>query len=191
MRKTNRNIKRVIFLKRIIMSFILVQSMLALLFVLLFHQSKPIDINDCQSVRITVQDKEYVRRIHNNYICQISAGDAKYEFPGLGIFGRYSSAEYYEAIEVGEQINLLYTTGYRLTGKYNLIVEAQGEDTLYLALDEYNAQKPLVAVIVFFIIVEIVFLAVIITVFLFGAKDLKLFSEKRKKCRNKANSQTE
>lgn len=182
MRKTNVNIKRIKFVKRMLIKFILGQIVILLVFVLLFQESKPIDINSCTNTRIIVEDKEYTR-VYQEYKCRIFSNGIRYDFYNTGSSGKYTSKELYEKIVIGEILDISYINRYGFFGKYNLIVDAKDETNIYLDFNSYNLQKEKanISVIIMFSIIELVFLSAFIVAFIFNRKELKIFLSKKKK----------
>ena len=156
MKKTN---TRGIFFNKAWIGFGLVQIFIILLFMLCFYSSRPIDIDDCTKSQIAVEDKIYVRNIHE-YTCRIFANGSRYDFPNIGHFGEYTTKEIYDNIEIGELLDVIVIEKNDLFGKYNLIVEAVNKNDQYLDFELYNVQKEMafVSVIVLFSVLELVFL---------------------------------
>ena len=186
MRKSNTALKRRKFIRQITISFVLGQIIILILAGGLLYESSPINIDDCAIQKITVQSREY-KPVYGEHVCQISSNGAKYQFPNLGIFGKYSSRELYEEMKPGKILDITYTEGRNFFTKHNLIVDARNESTIYLDFESYNNQKEkiVISVIIMFSVVELFFLAIFICIFLFNSRELKLLQiGKRKNAKN-------
>ena len=182
MRKTNLNIKRRKFTRQIIMSFVLGQITIFLLWGSLLYMSQPVNLSECTTRKIMVENIEY-EHIYQEHVCRISSNGIQYEFPSLGIWGKYSSADYYEEMKPGKILEITYTSDRSFFRKYNLIVDARNESTIYLNFDSYNNQKEkaFIATIVIFSIIELVFLTILICKVVLYRKKLKLFFPRNRK----------
>ena len=181
MRKSNSALKRRKFIRKFTISFLLIQITIATLAGSLLYESSPINMDDCASQKIIVQAREY-KRVYGEHVCQISSNGAIYWFPNLGMFEKYSSRELYEEMEPGKSLDITYTEGRNFFAKHNLIVDARSESTIYLDFGTYNNEKGklVVAVIIMFSVIELVFLAIFICIFLFNSKELKLLPNEKK-----------
>ena len=176
MRKTNLNLKRLNFAKHFITYFVVVQSLILLLFFGLFYASKPIDVNSAKTAQIIVEDKEH-KRVFREYRCVIFSNGLRYDFPNEGILGKYTPKELYDTISKGEKLDITYVKAYTITGSYNLIINAQSEKSLYLDFNLYNVSRSKAhnAVCLSFAVLEFLFLIGSAFVIAFKRKDLKLF----------------
>ncbi len=165
--------------KRII-CFALVQVGILLLFIGMFYQSKPIKQEDTRHILITVTDVAYERNF-GEYKFYVFSDSDRYEFFETGAFSLYSNKELYEMIRTGDRISLIYVEKGGLFGKTNSVVDARTETETYRSLEQVNAsfKKANIVIIVFFFIVELLYLAVLALCIAFHNKT-KAFSKRKK-----------
>ena len=173
MRKTTTKLRNRKFAKRIAKYAVIGQIIIILLFSVLFYQSKPIDIKDCTSIEIVVDEKEYVHG-YGEYKCRIISNEMRYEFSNTGIFGNYTLKELYQMISKGECIDIVYVERYLFFQKYNLIIDARNESNVYIDIDTYTAQREATFLILmtFVSFVEMIFIASIVFGIVFHRKKI-------------------
>ena len=142
-----------------------VQLMIISLFSLLLYESKSLNDKHIKQAIIVVDDIEYIR-IMNEFRFSVFSNSIQYQFSNDGALSPYySNRDLYENVDVGDKLNIIYIEKYRLTGKQNLVVDARTEKEIYRSLEYYNTQKNYlrVFIIVFFSVVEMVYLFIIST----------------------------
>ena len=158
--KKNNTVKRFKFRKRLFFRAMLIQIVILLFLIVGIYESKPIDINDCETKQITVDAKEYYYG-YNEYKCRIYSNGIRFWLPSHSISPGYNPREFYDTIQEGDKLDITYTKyGVR---KRNLVVAVKDETTTYLDFDLYNSQKKpaFIAVIVLFAVVELIFCAIL------------------------------
>lgn len=185
MRKTNLNIKKTSFIKRFIISFLIIHAVIALMLIVVLNEAKPIRKENCQTSIVTIDNIEYVR-VFKEYQCRIFSDNIRYDFPSLGVFGNYSSKEIYESIGKGNLLSISYVEGVNFFGRYNLIVDARSEDTVYIDFNLYNEQRQstFVLIIILFSIIELIVLSIYAVWLFFAFKDLKIGKRRKKSADN-------
>ena len=186
MRKTNLNVKRSIFLKRILKIFVITQFLILMFWGMGIYVSQPVKLNDCIEQQITVDYSKY-ELIYQEYVCQVFSNGSKYEFPSTSAWTNYTNKELHEEMMPGKVLNIKYTSGRSFFRRYKLIVDARDEEHIYLDFDYYNSQKikGTTAINFIFLIVEFVFLIYLACMFLFNYKELKFLLKKSPKGKNK------
>ena len=179
MKKAKRNTKQVKLLRRILMIFSASQIVIFALFFLLLRESRPIEISDCQSARIVIDDKSY-ERVYGEYRCRIFHNGIQYDFANMGR-GEYSARELYENLEFGNEVNISYVNKYSIFGKYYLIVDARDDKAVYFNFDLYNSQKEkaFCSVIVLFFIIELFLVIVGFWILIINRRDVKSKSNRK------------
>ena len=180
MRKTNRNIKRVKFVQRILI-FALVQVAIISVFILTTSSAVPISEDELIYETIVVENKEttYFSKQNKNY-CFIS-NDTKYYIPTLSVWASdgFSRYEVYETVNIGDVLEIGYIEG------SNRLCSIKKNNQKLLTLEGYNRThtiSKLTASIVF-IFVELLFLTVLTFFVLINYGNIKI---KKRKKRQKA-----
>ena len=168
--KKNNTVKRFKFRKRLFFRAMLIQIVILLFLIVGIYESKPIDINDCETKQITVDAKEYYYG-YNEYKCRIYSNGIRFWLPSHSISPGYNPREFYDTIQEGDKLDITYTKyGVR---KRNLVVAVKDETTTYLDFDLYNSQKKsaFIAMIVLFAVVELIFCAILYFDIVFTTED--------------------
>ena len=146
---------------RIFTIFVLVQLIIAFIFICMLAESQQINVDDIKQIDITIDDVYYFRVPRNNWLFIVS-DSSKYLFKNRSTSEEYSVSELYEAISEGSELSLIYQEKDTIFGKTNLIVDARTKTEVYRTLEEYNRAKqglPLI-VIIFFSIIEVIFVGI-------------------------------
>lgn len=169
---------------RFLIKCILIQVAILLFFSYAFYHSMPINANDCISKEIVIEDKEYVRAFYEDK-CYVFCDDIKYEYANLGMFGKYSHFEFYESINIGQTLDIVYTERFGLLGKYNYIVGAKDDTNVYLDFESYNSSKQIGFgfMIAIFFLFEVIYVAVLLLT-IFVNKNFKFSPHRKKKKTN-------
>ncbi len=156
MRKTNSNIKRVKFFKRIA----IVQLVIIAIFLFLFCMSRPVDIDDCAQETITVEDKQYINRVRAPSYFVLYCKGEKYRVTTYP--DGFSSRSTYETIEIGDKLEILSEKRFTLLGYINLIVDAKGEGEFNLDISSFNEGRKTtnLIIVICFIVAEAIFFVI-------------------------------
>lgn len=182
MRKTNTNVKRAKFFKRFLPLVVLIQAVILATFATLWSWNSPKDIDSYPSLEIVVEDKVYEDWWRNNNFYVVYGGE-RYYFPAYASSDKYSPREFYKKIQIGEEIDVKYSTRYTLMGKIRFVLDARNESDVYVDYDadESYRKSQQVPLIIFYSLLELVFLAVIAFILFIYRQDLKLFKRQKKK----------
>lgn len=182
MRKTNLNLKRVKFLKRLAV-FAAVQVLLIVLFVCIDRDivCEFIEDSELKESVVVVEKTNYEYKFATGRVFSFFADGAEYHFPKYPIIGtdEYSMNHLHQTICAEDELVVRYvesSRGYTIIG-------AQKGDTVLRSVEAYDnyIRQQHTMTIVAFVIVEVVFLAVLAFFVLFYWSELKLFSRKKKK----------
>lgn len=169
--------------------FLLIQTLILVLFLLLYNTEVPIDIyTDCENSSIIVEDKYITkegRRSSDEILHIISKGET-YVFSE----SNYRAKELYEMISVGEEIDIFYIEKHNLFGEgYLFIVEARNDFEVFADVDKYNSDSSRVnsMLVILFGFSEIVFLVLAVFFAPFNLHDvnekIKTFIDKYRKAK--------
>ena len=162
----------------ILLRILFCQILIAVFFVMGFGASKPPAPEQCVSADIAVEDKAIVSipgiRRANDYKCLIHHAGQEYYFDG-GATGKYSYREFYQAVEVGDHLKIVYVNKTGIWGNYSLIIDARNDKEVYMDMDTYleGQQTSFVIFCVIFAVIEILFIGISTALFI-------LFRKKRK-----------
>lgn len=182
MRKTNRNLKRLKFFKRLAI-FVAVQILLIVLFVGIDRDIVCDFIEESKLTEsvVVVETTKYEYKFATGRVFSFFADGKEYHFPKFPIIGtnEYSMKHLKQAVCEGDELVVQYVEGSR---EYKVIGAQKGNTTLRSveAYDHYLRQQHTMTIVAF-VIVEMVFLAVLVLFVLFYWKEIKLFSKKKKK----------
>lgn len=181
MRKTNLNLKRVKFFKRLAV-FMAVQAILIVLFVGIDCDIADdfIDENDLKESVVVVEKTTYDYLFAVGRVFSFFADGAEYCFPKYPIIRtiEYSMHDLRQVIGVGDELVVQYLekpTGYEVIG-------AKKGDVVLRSVESYDhyIREQHTLTIVAFVVVETVFVAVLVFFVLFYWNEVKLFSRKKK-----------
>ena len=179
MKKTNRNLKRIKFVKRLLV-FVIIQVVLAVLAILVLKITSPINPSELKSATIIVDEVEYEYRIINRRMFRVFSSSNEYAFPKFPINGttEYSMAELYTAINIGAELTVEYIE----MGNQNLVIGARLNNEVLRSVDAYNkfTVTQQITSIVTFSIIELIFITILVFFVLYNCKALKLFPYKKR-----------
>lgn len=166
---------------RMVIVFVLIQSVIAFAFVHMLSSSQQVNVNQTKQIDIIVEDKDYYR-VPREYWLFVVSNSTEYLFMGRSSNKEYSVSELYESISKGDKLSLRYSETNTIWGKVNLVVDARSETETYRNIDEYNHAKkgvPAFVIIIFFII-ELIFVGIVYMYFKFSSNTIKSFYKKAK-----------
>ncbi len=141
-------------LTRLFIKPILVQLMVALVFVSVLYISMPALTDDICKTELIVDEIEY-NKFPSGSRVTVHFNSDRYIFSNVG---RLSNREIYNKIQKGDRINITYVKrlGLPLFNEQRWIVEAHTKSEELYSINEYNSEKKLVTilVVVIFIITE-------------------------------------
>ena len=180
MKKTNTNIKRIKFAKR--MAFLLViQVAIIVVFWLISNGHSPIETSAIKETVITVDAVEYDYQYLNHGMFRVFCDSVAYGFPKIPTIStnEYSMHELYERIHVGDVLELQYIA----MENENMIVEARMNNDTLRSLDAYNAfiKTQRKTDVISFVVIETLFVIATVFIIVFFGSELHLFSRRRKK----------
>ena len=109
---------------------------------ILLYRSAEVDINDCEIKSIVVEDKNrfaYGNRHGSKVKSVVVSDNVFYHFYGTA--DAYSATEFYNEVQIGQNIDIAYCKKCTFIGKINKIVEARCGDTVYMDLDGHNEKN--------------------------------------------------
>ena len=124
-------------LKSAIILFLICLTICILLIALEAYKTRPININECKKIDITVQRVDY-SYWYGAGQCHIYSDGIKYV---LSTSNNYSSHELYEIIKEGDELTLTYTERFWIEGKHNLVVDARDSDLIYIDSNEFISDR--------------------------------------------------
>ena len=182
MRKTNRNIKRVKFFKRLAVFFV-AQAIIILLFVCI-DKSQSDDLAesvDLKESTVVVDEVSYEYKFLAGSMFSFFSDSAEYHFPKYPIAGtnEYSMRDLYETVNAGDELTIQYVE--RPTG--HTVIGAQKGDTVLRSVEPYDdfLREQHVLTIIALAVVEVIFAAVLIFFVWFYWDEVKLFPAKKSK----------
>ena len=193
MRKTDRNLKRVKFLKKWIPITVLLQTMLIIGMIAIIHDSKTVDVNSQALIyeTITVKKVEY-QSAGKTSIFYLYSDSRQYTYPDNGIFDReFSVPELTKALCVGDVLSIISIEKrlwFGLGKQVYEIVDLRDGETVYRSIEQFNAQRreARIASIIFFSVLETLFLTGVVYSFVSNNQELKFFVRRKKKRKNPA-----
>ena len=174
MRRTNTNLKRIAFVKKLIV-FVTIQIALIIVFAQTIVNSTPIDTKHLKSAIIVVDSVEYEYEFINGRMFRLFANSKEYTFPKFPVYNEadYSMLELYQSVHIGDEVTVVYIE----TEEYNLVVGANMGNNVLRSVDTYSEylEKQYKIGWTTFLIVEVVFVCILIVFVLFHVKELKFF----------------
>lgn len=180
MRKTNLNIKRVNFFKKLSL-FLIVQIIIVILFVLLINTSSPVNENALNKKIISIDKIEYHYVFMSGSHLSFYSEKEKYSFPKFPVLGtnEYSIPDLHDNIAVGDTVYVEYIKD----GDSNIVIELHKGESFLRTSNGYNnfqrTQRPLC--IIAFSIIEAFFLSALAFFILLYGKEIKLFQKRKHK----------
>ncbi len=166
-----------------ITTFVILQIIAIVLFASMIYNSVPISPERVECTSIQIINIKNVRRFHEFRVCVYTENES-YEFPN---FGEIPKSTLLDKIKEEEEISIKYVKTYGGFKCYNLIVDARSESEVYLSLEDYNAKRPLIGVIILILILESILIGACVTYYIFY-HGLQFSRKKRKK--NKKHSKS-
>ena len=185
MRKTNRNIRKINFLKRII-ALIGVEVIIVGLFSYAHYANEPIREETTKNITIVVDEvNSYYDMLAKRHV-NVVANGVVYKFPRVSpIVKEFSMSELYETIHPGDTLWIRYVESSGLLGlgpPVNSIVDARTETEQLRSIEAFNqVREDLQTIgIITFCILEFIFMVIVVSYFVINVKCLKLFYKKKK-----------
>ena len=174
MRKTNFNLRRLKFLKRMIV-FLLIQAIIISLFILIRHSHTPVENQDLKKAVVVVDNVEYEYKLIGDRMFSIYSDSKEYGFPKIPTINtsEYSMYQLYKTINIGDSLTIEYIED----GENNKIIGACLNNKTLRSVNGYNSfiKTEQVFGVLTFIIVEIVFVVILLLFLLFYRKELNSF----------------
>lgn len=148
-----------------------IQMLLAFAFIVMLNQSKPIKEDETKTIVVKVEETKYERRLVSEYKFAIIADSYEYQFDQRGAFSECSNRELNESIKINDVLTIKY---YENIWGEKKVVDARTENNVYRSFEHYNSQRAFVFVIVFFVVLEIVFIAFTAVFVVFNRKRFKI-----------------
>ena len=180
MRKTNTNLKRVKFFKKILV-LLIIQILIVLAFLYALKPDRPVNFEDLNKTTIIVDDVNYDYHIFTGSVFTVYSDGKEYEFAKFSIAGtdEYSMIELYETINEGDSLIIEY----KETKNSKTILSAVLNGKVLRSVDGYNdfltTQNRLRTIS--FIAVEVIFLTVSVFIVLIYGSEIKLATIKKVK----------
>lgn len=174
MRKTNRNIKRAKFFLRVAIA----QLIILVFGFILICSSAPIEADECIQENIIVEDKRFISRIKGGSYIKLYCNEKTYQISILPVGTAISDV--YEMIDIGDRIEILYSSRFVLFRSVNLIVDVKGSSELNLNIHSVNENlrhSQLIGIIVF-VVVEVIYVAFVLFVIKFWGTNKKTKSKR-------------
>ena len=173
-------------IKRLVVSALLIQFFLILLFAGGLYRSGQIKLDDCKIETIVIEEKNIIRSFRETKCC-VSSRNVQFFFPNFA-GADLSPNQLYNKLDIGASLDVLYTESINIFGKYFLIVEAKDQENIIFELDEYNSslKKAFILQIVFFCFFEIIYVGMcVLTVRFIYKNEFKSFFKKLKRLKSK------
>ncbi|MBQ7761247.1 MAG: hypothetical protein IJ400_04245 [Clostridia bacterium] len=148
----------------------IIQVLLASVGALLIYESKPIRKEETETIIVKVEETKYERRLVSEYRFSVISNSIEYQFDERGAFSEYSNIELNEAIKIGDELSITYYKN--LWGKKK-VVDARSASVIYRSFECYNSQRAFAFSIVFFAVLEIVFIAFTVVFVMLNRKKFK------------------
>lgn len=150
---------------------VILQVVILLGFLWGYNPNASIDFDDCYSKSVVVEEKRFIkghRRIRGSVFYIVSGGES-YTFSDT----KYSETDLDEKIAIGETIDVHYID----SNGHFLVVNAKGQNEVYVDINEYNRESQIsnVILIISFSIIEIGYLIVLA----FYIKDSGIFAKSK------------
>lgn len=195
MRKTNLNLKRARFAKRLII-FPVIQALFAAIFVIAFNSNAPVNTNEIQTSLITVEKIECESKFLVGEMTTLTSNGVEYHFPKFPVVGtnEYSMHELYESIRPGDTLVVSYVdrNSRSSPNEQRTVLDARSETQQFRSFEAYNryCSKQRVTGIIICSIVEFVFLICFTFFVVHNLFELKFFQHRKRKKKTK-NSPTQ
>ena len=179
MRKTNLNIKRMEFIKKLCV-FLLIQVALILCFNLIMTYGTG-EIQNPNTSTIIVDQISYEYKFMNGRMFSVFSNGNEYSFLKIAVAdtNEYSMQELFENISIGDELVIDYVEN---RSSY-LIIGARKNGEVLRSIEEYNkfAKKQHILGVIAFVTIELIFVAVFILFVILYGKGLKLFKKRTQK----------
>ena len=162
---------------RVMLLLVIIQFLIAILFVLFVRGSRQINMNDTKQIDITVDDI-YIIRVAREDQLVVVADSTEYLFEGRSTFEDHSVHELYDSISKGDNLSLIYYESDRILFKNaNVVVDARTETEIYRDFEEYNRgrQGVPIFVVILFSIIELFFIGIVFVYVWLHYKTIKKF----------------
>lgn len=128
---------------RLILGIVLLHLVTIILTVELYNATKPVLFEDCiqKTVVVDKKDEDYMRR--SSSVFKIRSEDTWYTLYNYGRSGQYTDSEVFDAVSVGDEIEILYVerSSVIIPYKKNLIVGAKKSDSVLMEFKEDDASS--------------------------------------------------
>lgn len=114
-----------------IVKFLAIQIAIIVLSLLWISESMPVNIDDCLSESIRIEEVHY-RSQYREYRVVVCGNAGDFVFPNLGRMGDFTGEELYRLLKAEDALDIKYCKENSLFGQYNLVVDARGENKVYL-----------------------------------------------------------
>ena len=116
---------------KVIVKFLAIQIAIIVLSLLWISESMPVNIDDCLSESIRIEEVHY-RSQYREYRVVVCGNAGDFVFPNLGRMGDFTGEELYRLLKAEDALDIKYCKENSLFGQYNLVVDARGENKVYL-----------------------------------------------------------
>ena len=128
---------------RLILGIVLLHLVTIVLTVELYNATKPVLFEDCVQKTIVVDEKDQDYKIRSSSVFKIRSEDTWYTLYNYGRSGQYTDSEVFDAVSVGDEIEILYVerSSVIIPYKKNLIVGAKKSDSVLMEFKEDDASS--------------------------------------------------
>lgn len=154
--------------------FVIIQCLIIGIFLYLLPASKTVSENELKQTYGKVENTDLLTTNKMDDYFIVTVEDENYWFGNITHENDLTIYELHEEVSIGDEISIFYIERFTVLGKRNMVVKAAEGEKELRTLSGYNSDvMPTVALVVFFLIIEVFLLSVFI-LYLIACK-MKIF----------------